>query len=180
MIVKVEQIFDSLFDTIPVYDGNNKLFFGYGEQKELNSILINKQKNGEPCYPLLWYNLPNTLQVNRQYATGVFDFVLAHNTEIDLYNDQRFNTIFNNILYPHFSLVLQALQKANGIDLLKYSGVMEYEYTNYPNYGNPTTFEGKKEQKQVDIWDAINFKVRLNVHSKICDFSEIQYNLTNL
>lgn len=179
MIVRVERILDSLFDTIPQINGCDKLFFGYGEQKELNAILITKQKNGTPCYPLLWYNLPNTLHGNSQYSEGYFDFVLAHNTELDLFNDQRFNQIFENILYPHFDLVLQALLGANGIELYDFTDNSKYEYTCYPNYGSPTTFEGKDKQNQVDIWDAIKFRVKMRI-SKECDFKNIKYNLKNI
>ena len=179
MIIRVEQILDRLFETVPEIDNNGKLFFGYGEQKELNAILLTKQKNETPCYPLLWYNLPNTLQGNRQYSEGNFDFVLAHNTTLDLFNDQRFNDIYDNILYPYFDLVIQAFDNAPGIDLFHISENNRYEYTCYPNYGSPTTFEGKDEQKQVDIWDAIKFKVKLRISSN-CDFQNICYNLKNI
>ena len=180
MIVKVEQIFDELFDTIPIYDGNNKLFFGYGEQKELNAILLARQKNGNPCYPLLWYNLPNTLEGNKIYSEGNCDFVLAYNTTGDLFNDQRFTQIFNEILFPHFSLVIQALEKANGISVLNISEDKKWKTTNYPNYGSPTTFEGKKQQKQVDIWDAVGFTLKLNIRKDACRFDQIIYNTNNL
>lgn len=175
----VEQVFDSLFDTIPQYEDNHKLSFGYGEQKELNALLLTKQLNGNPCYPLLWYNLPNDLEGDNQYVEGMFDFVLATTTQLDWFNDQRFKYNFKEILYPHFSLVLQALSKANSITLFDISGNNKYRYTNYPNYGNPTTFEGKDEQKQVDIWDAIKFTVKLRVYGN-CDFTNINYNLNNL
>ena len=177
-VIRVEQILDELFATIPAIDGNNKLFFGYGEQKELNSILLSGKKNSK--YPLLWYNLPNTLEGRLQYVEGDFDFVIAHNTELDWFNDQRFDKVFDAILFPHFSLVMQALNKAKGVDLFELSPNNFYRYTNYPNYGNPTTFEGKKEQKQVDIWDAMKFTVKLRINSNTCDFENIKYDLKNL
>ena len=179
MIIKVEEIFDELFDTIPEYDGNNKLFFGYGEQKELNLYLAQRPKNGDHCYPLLWYNLPNTLKGNKQYVQGTFEFVLAHNRTYELINDVSFRDIFGRILYPHFSLVIQALSKA-GFMLDIDSDANKYEYTNYPNYGNPPTHEGKDESIVIDIWDAIKFKVKLNVKGTACDFDKIQYDLINI
>lgn len=178
MIIRVEKIFDALFATIPQYSANNKLFFGYGEQKELNSILVNSKQNSK--YPMLWYNMPNTLDGNGQYVEGLFDFVLAHNTKLEWFNDQRFDKVFDAILYPHFSLVMQALNKANGIELFEVSENNKYRYTNYPNYGSPTTFEGKDKQKQVDIWDAMKFQVRLRVRDSQCDFCDINYDLKNL
>lgn len=180
MIVEVERILDELFATINPYDGNNKLFFGYGELDELNLYLAQRPKNGDHCYPLLWYNLPNTLQGNKKFVEGHFDFVLAHNRTYELINDQSFKDIFGKILYPHFSLVMQALTKA-GFLLDLDSEVTKYEYTNYPNYGNPPTHNGKEETMAIDIWDAIKFRVKLNIKKgSECGFCDIKYDLNNI
>ena len=177
-VIRVEQIFDKLFDTVPQLKDSNKLFFGYGEQKELNAILLNSVQDSK--YPMLWYNLPNTLDAREQYAEGTFEFVLAHNTKLDWFNDQRFDKVFNDILFPQFSLVMQALKGADNIDLFELSPNVFYRYTNLPNFGNPMTFEGKKENKQVDKWDAMKFTVKLRVNNRNCDFCDMTYDLTNL
>ena len=181
MITRVENIFTELFATIPAVGTNNKITFHYGEQKELNSVLLTKQSNGTPCYPMLWYNMPNQLDGNNHYAEGVCEFVLAHNTQLDWFNDQRFTQVFDAVLYPNFNLVIQALDKANGISLLNVSGTSnKWSYENYPNYGSPTTFEGKEETKQIDFWDAIKFQVNLNIKRTACDFTKIRYDLNNI
>lgn len=176
-MIIVEQIFEDLFDTIPVLTNTDKLSFGYGDKKELDSILITKQRNGQICYPLLWYNLPNTLDANERYVEGNFDFVIAHNTQLDWFNDQRFNINFKKILYPYFELVITALTKANGITPLYVTGNKKYKYTNYPNYGSPSANDGGSEQQQVDAWDAIKFTVKLQISSSACDFTNINYKI---
>ena len=176
-MIKVESIFTDLFATVPVYGSNNKLTFHYGEQKELDAFLVAKKSN---AYPLLWYNLPNTIDANSQYVEGEFEFVLAHNTNLDWFNDQRFTKVFEAVLFPYFELVMQGLNKANGISVLNLSNDTTYRYANLPNYGNPTNFEGKKQTKQVDIWDALKFTVKLNIKKGACSFDTIIYNINNL
>ena len=179
--VPVVSILESLFATIPIYDGNNKLFFGYGDQKELNTMLLVKQANGEPIYPILWYLLPKDLEGSSISSEGFYDFVLAHNTTLDWFNDQRYLNVFEAILYPHFSLVMQALVKANGISVFNMSSNnKKWTYSEMPNYGNPIDFEGKEEAKQIDFWDAISFRVKLDIKATACDFDKIKYDLINI
>ena len=179
--VEITRIFEELFATIPAYDGNYKLVFNYGEQVALNTFLLDKQKNQEPTYPLLWYNLPSSTEGNGQYEEGVFQFVLAHNTKFEFDNPQRFNQVIHSILYPHFSLVMQALNKANGISVLNFSGTdKKYQKTDYPNYGVDLANSEGTVQKAVDIWDAIGFKVRLNIKANACQFDKIKYDLNNI
>lgn len=164
-IIKIESVFAELFNTIPTYEiegkQTSKLFFGYGEQKALNQIITARSIK----YPLLWYNLPNTVNMSNTGVNGVFDFVLACNTRFDYFNDQRFIKVFNRFLYPNLNLIMQSFRKANNIQLMHLKNKDFYEFTNYPNYGSPSEFNGKDKSKQVDYWDAINFKVRLSINN---------------
>jgi len=185
--ISVERLFYDVFDKIPTYEVNNvtskKITFGVGEQKELNAVLITKQKNKLPAYPLLWYKLPNRdLTGGKDYVTGIFEFVLAHNTELDWFNDQRFEKVFETVLFPNFNLVMQTFQKHNRIDLLNYGSDpnIKYGLGNYPNYGAPTSFEGKDKTKQVDFWDAIVFSVKLRIKADNNCESNINYSLKDI
>lgn len=180
--IKVEEILNNLFKTIPTYEvegsQSDKLFFSYGEQKSLNQILTSKYRNCEKAYPLLWYKMPNTLSVSNSGTTGVFDFVLAHNTNHEYFNDQRFKLVFDRCLYPNLQLIIQAFKKSGNIQLFNLNDNNVYEYTNYPNYGSPTTFEGKDKTKQVDYWDATGFRVKLKITNNC--MGEISYDTKNI
>lgn len=182
-IFKVEEKLTELFNTIPVYElepgvDSDKLFFHFGEQKALDQVLLAKQVNGQNAYPLLWYKLPNSLSANNIFVQGDFEFILAHNTKLDYFNDQRFNIVFNKVLFPNLNLVMQSLFKAKNVQINRVKGNDFYEYSNYPNYGNPTTFSGKDESKQIDYWDAIWFKVNLTINNNC--MGDISYNINNI
>lgn len=177
--LNIDDVFRPLFNEIPQYHlstGNlsDKIFYHLGDQEELNEVLITKQHNGSKAYPLLWYNLPNTFQENDLYANGDFDFVLAVNTSLDEFNDQRFNFSFKEKLYPNLNLLIQTFRGAQNVTLNRLSGgsKMYWERTEYPNYGNAT-----KESE--DYWDALKVKVNLTISKGNCQ-GKIKYNTENL
>lgn len=160
-MIKVENILMDVFSDIAPVTGHNKLLFHFGEQKELNNVIQTRQENEQYTYPLLWYLMPNELTGYNGYVEGDMRFILAHNTELQWFNDQRFEKVFNEILQPNFDLVVKAIRKSSRMDFV---GEERFRYTNYPNYGNPTTFEGKDEAKQINYWDAIGFTINLRAY----------------
>lgn len=187
MIVSEER-FRDLFATIPTYPLESEpegqslpLVYWWGEQKELNRVLIEKHKNHESAYPLLWYLLPNEeieigLNSPSNRVRSTYQFVLAMNTKYDWFNDQRWDSTFAQYLFPYYELVKQALKKSGIVDLKKIDGANNYfRYTKLPNYGVPTTFEGKDAAKQKDFWDAILFEFD-GVLNDNC-IADIKYNL---
>ncbi len=160
-MIKVENILQDVFSDIEPVSGHNKLLFHFGEQKELDSVIQTRQENNQYTYPLLWYIMPNELTGYLGYAEGDMRFVLAHNTELEWFNDQRFREVFNTVLQPNFDLVIKKIKNASRLDFV---GEFNYRYTNYPNYGNPTTFEGKDSAKQINYWDAIGFTLNLRAY----------------
>lgn len=188
-IIDVERRFTEVFETIPQYvleetpivRNSSKLYFGFGEQKELDKILILEKSQRESFYPLLWLNFPYRTQGNRVRTTGDYNFVLATNTKTEWGNQYRFSETFRQVLYPNFDLVMQALQKSKGIQMNKVSGNYYYDLDKYPNYGVETSFEGKSNTKQVDYWDAIKFKVNLTIDNDCIGVTpNIQYDTNNL
>lgn len=163
-MIQVENIFMEEFSNLEAVNGHNSLFFHFGEQKELDAVIQTRQENQDYTYPLLWYLMPNEVSVSTLWAEGEFDFILAHNTELEWFNDQRFKKVFNEILQPNLGIVLTAIGKSEKIERLKLSDGSDYRYLNYPNYGNPTTFEGQEEAKQINYWDAMRVTLRLRIH----------------
>ncbi|WP_438423134.1 hypothetical protein [Aquimarina macrocephali] len=179
-MIKVEKIFREVFDTIPKYNietGNqtDKLFYHLGDQDELSNVLQTRQSNGQKAYPLLWYKLPNDLFEGETRVSGDFEFILAMNTQLDWFNDQRFNFVYNNYLYPNLQLVIQAFKGANNIQLNKIDNNNNfYRRTNYPNYGKFVT----GAEIPNDYWDALLLKVNLTLTDNC--MGEIKYNTKNI
>ena len=165
-MIQVENVFMDEFTGLDPVAGHNPLFYHFGEQKELNAVIQTRQENQTYTYPILWYLMPNEVTVTNLWAEGDFEFVLAHNTNLDWFNDQRFKNVFNAILQPNFEIFLSAIARSKRIERLKLSNGNEYSYLNYPNYGNPTTFEGKSEAKQLNYWDAMKATLKLRIHKE--------------
>lgn len=165
-MIKVENIFAETFNGLAV-DGNDPLFFHYGNQSELDTVITLRDENQKRNYPLLWYLMPNQLSVKKgQYAQGNCRFVLANNTDDEWLNDQRFDKIFNAVLHPCFEAICSAIDKSGGLEMLPLSSGQDYDYTNYPNYGSPSTFEGNEQAKQINYWDAIGFTMNLRIYDE--------------
>lgn len=158
MIVKAEKVLEELFANVQL-TGLDGLNFGYGDEKELDAVIITKSMNQQKAYPLLWYKMPNKVRnyPNLGYAEGTFSFILAHNTKLDWFNDQRFNQVYDTILYPYLEETLRLLGKSNRI-----MEVDDYDTTNYPNYS-----KSLKETEQIDYWDAIELNIDLKISNGI-------------
>ncbi|MFL1896785.1 hypothetical protein ACJRPK_13850 [Aquimarina sp. 2-A2] len=178
--LRIHRIFRDLFATLPTYQINSvesdPIFYHLGDQDELNKVLLTRQVNQQKAYPLLWYKLPNSYVEGEGVATGTFTFILATNTSADLFNDQRFETVFDTVLYPNLSLVLQAFTKANNIQLNKFNNENTYfKSTEYPDYGKLMLGTG---DDPLDYWDAMSFDVNLRITDN-CQ-GTINYNLKDI
>lgn len=156
MIVKVEDILSKTFLKIETVAGQNPIWFHYGDTKELDAVL--SAKKGEKKYPLLWYVMPNRLTYEQNGANGKCTFILAHNTTLHWFNDQRFKKVYDEILFPYLENMLKALQKSHNVS---FSSTSEYDFTNFPNYSVST----KTESPQDSFWDAIKIEIDLQIYN---------------
>ena len=117
MIVKVEEVLEGVFSSIETIESIGKLNFGYGDEKELDNVLLTKSMNKQKAYPLCWYLMPNELKVDetKGCAEGSFTFLIAHNTELSWFNDQRFKNVYDTILYPYLELILREISQLSMI-----------------------------------------------------------------
>ncbi len=162
MIIKIEDVFQEFFSNIGEIDGIGKLHFGYGDEKELDNILLTKKVNRKKAYPLCWYLMPNKINVkpSQGYAEGNFTFLIAHNTRLDWFNDQRFKEVFTNVLYPYLEVILKAFDKSRRI-----MPDEEYETTNYPNYTKTQTNKDGKKTVHPEYWDALRLDIKLKINN---------------
>ncbi len=149
MIVRVEKILADTFCKIERVKGERPIWFGYGDKMELDSILLQKQRDK---YPLLWYIMPNKLSFSDGNASGKFTFLLAHNTRLDWNNDQRFEKVYEEILFPYMEKMFLALARSGNTSFTLDS---EYSWVNVPNYSN----ESQNATEGIDYWDAIKIEI---------------------
>ncbi len=158
-VVRIEKILESTFLNTESIEGQDPLIFGYGDAKELDTVLATKIRNSKKAYPLLWYVMPNTLKYKEDGFSGVCRFVLAHNTDSNWRNDQRFNETFEKCLYPYFEKVLDIIDSSSDFG---FTEELSYSFTNAPNYSNASL----SKNLQVDVWDAISIDVDLTFYNE--------------
>ncbi len=155
-VIKVESYFETAFDAIEQVSGQSKIWFGWGDQKELDRILLAKKK---VKYPLLWYVMPNELKYQKGYANGTCKFFIAGNSNIDDFNDQRFTKVYNTLLFPYMENFFKAIQISKNISFTDDT----YSWENIPNYTKQNKTGG------VDYWDVISIKLDLTIkYDKNC------------
>ncbi|WP_394749538.1 hypothetical protein [Spongiimicrobium salis] len=178
MSVDVSKVFYDLFATIPLLGGSDRLVFDMGSKEYLGEIIISRQKNRQNAYPLLFRIMPNGHKIREDQSKGRFDFVLAHNTRLDWFNDQRYDKVFRKVLFPYMELIRQAFEGANGISLIRDAEGFWTDIKEFPNYGFEFTEGNRKEKKtnQVDYWDAISFSVELEIMQG-CSYDSIVYDI---
>lgn len=148
-IVRVEKILSDTFCKIDAVKGQNPIWFHYGDSKELDSVLT--QKREQRKYPLLWYVMPNKMKYSLGTATGKITLILAHNTDLDWNNDQRFEKVFDEILFPYLENIVYVMSRSANIS---FSLQREYSFTNFPNY----SVVSENKTQQIDAWDAIKLE----------------------
>jgi len=151
-MIRVEKVLEDTFKDVQL-EGLDSLKFGYGDEKELDAVILgNKRKQ---MYPLLWYVMPNSVTIKDPYAEGTFNFILAHNTKLDWFNDQRFNKVYDAVLFPYLDEVIRLLGRSRRI-----MHNDEYTTTNYPNYSKDLIKSEKPE-----YWDAIELSIALKINN---------------
>ena len=155
-VVKVESILMEVFSNVEQVSGQDPLKFGFGNQKELDKVLVAKQRSGNNAYPLAWYVVPNKLSHEAGRASGNFQFLIAHNTKLDWFNDQRFEKVFEAVLFPYLENTIQAFKLSPNIET---PYMDKYSWTNIPNY----PYESGNESKQIDFWDVVSWEIELSV-----------------
>jgi hypothetical protein len=157
-MVIIEEINSEAFDQLPTMNGF-KPVYKWGNELHLIKQLQLFEKNGKSPYPLI-YQTSNRSEQNAttEIAETNLVFILAcRNLETDLLNENRWEMTYKNILYPLVSNITTVFNKA-GVYI--WDGSFSVE--EFPNYGNG------KENKTVDIWDALLFKATIKIEGKKC------------
>ena len=149
-IIVVEERLAEIFETLPAYiddKGNEfKPLFKFGDNKELLAFLKQNEGSKSP-YPLIWLVYPYEENHQRTHVQiDNMDLILAVETNSEMFNEERFETTYKDVLFPLYDNIRTLFDQANII-----STDDTYRVVKYPNYGN---LEGT-ENETVDIWDAL-------------------------
>lgn len=164
-MVIVEEINTEVFNQLPMRNGF-KPVYKWGNEHHLIKQLQLFDKEGKSAYPLI-YQTSNRSEQNSTTKLASTDlvFILAcRNLETDLLNENRWAMTYKNILYPLVADIENCFRKA-GVYVWDGSFTVE----EFPNYGNG------KENKTVDIWDALLFKTSIQIEGKKCVNSNIKF-----
>ena len=159
-IIVVEDRLRAVFDTLPpmIVDlVEYPIVFKYGDEKELMSFLKNTQGNDTP-YPLIWLVYPYEEKHNRTHVSITdMSFVLAVETNEEMFNEERFETTYKDVLFPLYDNIRKLFNMANIITTND-----TYKVIKFPNYSGEDG--GSEEQKTVDIWDALKITFNCTIN----------------
>lgn len=147
----VENRFSEMFDYLPALldadDNPHNIVFEFGDQKELLAFLKESEGQSEP-YPLIWLQYPYE-ENHQKTRVEIKNMVLvfAVKTNVEMFNRERFETTFGEVLFPLLDNVKKLFRLANIIDTDN-----TYRMVKFPNYS--ATEEGD-EQVVFDTWDAL-------------------------
>lgn len=164
-MVIVEEINSEVFDQLPTRNGF-KPVYDWGNEYNLIKTLQLFEKDGKSPYPLIYQTSKGSEQnSSANIATIDLVFILAcRNLETDLTNRNRWALTYKNILYPLVADIEKCFKKAG---VYVWDG--NYTVDEFPNYGNG------KENKTVDIWDALLFKTSIQIEGKKCVNNNIKF-----
>lgn len=131
--------------------------FGYGDKKELNYFLANREAT-KP-YPLIWFLYPYTEKHTRKSVeVENATFILAVPTNATMEVSQRLKETYDKVLFPLLDNFRWLIQKSNTINVTE-----EYDIVKFPNYSDT---EAGEEHAGNFRWDAIQLKFSFNFNDK--------------
>lgn len=167
-MIIVEERLAELFNTLPTVDGF-KIYFDSGNAKYLNRFLAGHFSDGKAPYPLIWM-LETDEEHDREQNEVVKPLQLiicTRNENVNMYNPERWQTSYKNILVPVYDLVKDLLETSKISDIESKTIKVRKE----PNYTKVDTAK-KKDGKSpvIDIWDALFMActVRINDFKLTC------------
>ena len=154
---RLAEMFADLPDMVSL-SGNSthKVTFGYGDGKELNVFLKQKEKGDSP-YPLVWLLYPYAeLQTNRNMSVGNVSLILAVNTNTSMQNKERIDETYKKLLIPLYNNIVHLFRRSNIVNTDS-----EYNVVKHPNYSDDTsTGEGHFAN---GVWDAMKVTFSMTV-----------------
>lgn len=157
-MIVIEDILSQIVTRFPTisYAGQERFSkFGWGDKKELNRYLILKQ---DESYPLVWLlgAAPELHQNNSDLIERDCAIIIATlETRQDLYNPQRYQGAFSQVLNPVADYFMQGIRASSNTRFLNDDTAT---LTKFPNYSEDSS---KTEGGAIELWDAIRIDCRI-------------------
>ena len=152
-MIVVEERLTELFAQLPEIQINptnlNKPFFSWGKKEELNRYVEKTEEN--VLYPLIW-QLPTEESYNRLSElteTKLILIVATRETRGELYNPQRWEGSFKQVLNPLAEYIIQALENGSTTRIIDIDDISIFKEPNYSD---------NSENGVIDKWDAIRLE----------------------
>lgn len=164
-MIVVEERFIDLFSRLPEITSNGitypKPIYHFGDGKELNRFIAERQKNNQLTYPLIYQTSYREVQRYKENLVDLnpVEMFIAYQTQTELFNTERWATSYRNILVPTFNNIFTALRKSGIIQETEWDITVE----KFPNYGNPE-IDGT-QTKTIDVIDALRFTLNCTMNS---------------
>lgn len=91
--------------------------YHYGNQKELNKWILNRNNGNLMKYPLVWY-IVSPFYEDGEYKVCKTKILILQSTEIDWFNDTRSVKSYDEIIEPTWVKVKSLLSQSNYIEII--------------------------------------------------------------
>ena len=156
--------------TIKVGADDVSVQFHFGDQKEFNFWVSKMMRAKEQKYPLIWYIIsPHERPANGKIKVDSQLYLFYGNKNVNMMNDERFNTSYLNYLEPTYKMVNEVLRLSPFTTLLNGTKFLpDYDEPNFgvetsDNSDFKTTTEKGKKSITIDIVDAKILKLKMEI-----------------
>jgi hypothetical protein len=152
-MIVLEERLKELFDLLPEIQIKSQLsrkpVFSWGRKEELNRYIETEKSDS---YPLIWLLQPQSETHNRlakRVTQNVILILATLETRKDLFNQQRWQGSYKNVLNPLAEYVIQALENSSITRLQDSTNITILKEPNYSDSGKNGT---------IDEWDALRIE----------------------
>lgn len=161
-MIIVEDRLREMFNQLPPHinvdlNASFPIKFKYGDNLELLSFLKQNQGSESP-YPLIWLVYPYEEDHQRTHVKiDGMSLILASETNMNMFNEERIETTYKQILFPLYENIKVLFEQSN---IIITDGT--FRVSKFPNYSSEEL--PGEENQTVDIWDAlkITFDCQIN------------------
>ena len=156
-MIVVQERLTELFETLPLIGGKQPYFDG-GSKEYLNRLLSGYFKQGEAPYPLIWMldNEETGVELHGYTEKRTTFILCTRNENLNMYTPQRIATTYKDVLIPLYNAIIRSFRTSGNISYNDES----IDSRLYPNYSVT-----EKKNKVIDIWDALEVTLELNINS---------------
>lgn len=105
---------DLIVNSMPV---TRPIQYHYGNQKELNKWILNRNNGNLMKYPLVWY-IVNPFYEDGDYKVCKTKLLILQSTDIDWFNDTRSVRSYDEIIEPTWVKVKKTIANSGYIDII--------------------------------------------------------------